>query len=51
MGVVGARCRMCRRGYNNMCPDYEAFGISIDGGFQEFMLRLFPAATILSQPA
>lgn len=31
------RCEYCRQGYNNMCPDYEAFGISLDGGFQEFM--------------
>lgn len=31
-------CEYCRNGYNNMCPDYEAFGISIDGGFQEYML-------------
>ncbi|GAA2372896.1 zinc-dependent dehydrogenase [Streptomyces cuspidosporus] len=31
------RCDMCRHGYNNMCPDYEAFGISIDGGFQELL--------------
>jgi L-iditol 2-dehydrogenase len=31
------RCEFCRDGYNNMCPDYEAFGISIDGGFQEYM--------------
>ena len=23
----------CRQGLNNMCPDYEAFGISLDGGF------------------
>ena len=30
-------CGFCRGGYNNMCADYEAFGISIDGGFQEFM--------------
>ena len=27
-------CDMCRRGLNNMCPDYDAFGISVDGGFQ-----------------
>lgn len=32
------RCEMCRQGYNNMCPDYEAFGISVDGGFQEYMV-------------
>lgn len=31
------RCEMCRQGYNNMCPDYEAFGISLDGSFQETM--------------
>lgn len=31
------RCEMCRQGYNNMCPDYEAFGISLDGGFQEYI--------------
>ena len=30
-------CAYCRDGYNNMCPDYEAFGISLDGGFQEYM--------------
>ena len=30
-------CEFCRDGYNNMCPDYEALGISIDGGFQEYM--------------
>jgi threonine dehydrogenase-like Zn-dependent dehydrogenase len=37
-------CEMCRQGYNNMCPDYEAFGISVDGGFQERMR--VPAAAI-----
>lgn len=31
------RCEFCRAGFNNMCPDYEAFGVSIDGGFQEYM--------------
>ena len=31
------RCLMCRDGYNNMCKDYEAFGISFDGGFEEYM--------------
>jgi L-iditol 2-dehydrogenase len=30
-------CEFCRDGYNNMCPNYEAFGISIDGGFEEYM--------------
>lgn len=32
------RCSMCRRGLNNMCPDYDAFGINIDGGFQQYMV-------------
>lgn len=30
-------CEFCRAGYNQMCPDYEAFGVSLDGGFQEYM--------------
>ncbi len=36
-------CPMCRRGFNNMCPDYDAFGINIDGGFQQYMV-VTPAA-------
>lgn len=31
------RCPQCLRGYNNLCPDYEAFGITMDGGFAEYM--------------
>jgi threonine dehydrogenase-like Zn-dependent dehydrogenase len=30
-------CRFCRAGLNNMCPDYEAFGVSLDGGFSEYL--------------
>lgn len=30
-------CPMCIQGFNHLCPDYEAFGISLDGGFQEYM--------------
>ncbi|MCX8130601.1 MAG: zinc-dependent dehydrogenase [Clostridia bacterium] len=30
-------CPACIAGFNQMCPDYEAFGISLDGGFQEYM--------------
>lgn len=30
-------CPMCIQGLNQLCPDYEAFGISYDGGFQEYM--------------
>ncbi|WP_420006410.1 alcohol dehydrogenase catalytic domain-containing protein [Arenibacterium sp. LLYu02] len=36
-------CDMCRRGLNNMCPNYDAFGINIDGGFQQYMV-VNPAA-------
>lgn len=31
-------CPMCIQGFNQLCPDYEAFGISLDGGFQEYMV-------------
>jgi threonine dehydrogenase-like Zn-dependent dehydrogenase len=30
-------CPWCLKGLNQLCPDYEAFGISYDGGFQEYM--------------
>ncbi|MFW6137747.1 MAG: zinc-dependent dehydrogenase [Spirochaetota bacterium] len=30
-------CRYCRMGCTHMCPDYEAFGISLDGGFAEYV--------------
>lgn len=40
-------CEYCRSGYNQMCPDYEAFGISIDGGFQQYMR--VPASAISGQ--
>lgn len=30
-------CPMCIQGYNQLCPDYEAFGISLDGGFEEYI--------------
>lgn len=30
-------CSMCIHGFNQLCKDYEAFGISYDGGFQEYM--------------
>ncbi len=31
------QCRFCRRGANNLCPDYQAFGVTIDGAFAEYM--------------
>jgi len=30
-------CEFCRQGLNNMCPDYDAFGITLDGGFAEYL--------------
>lgn len=30
-------CPECIRGFNELCADYEAFGISINGGFEEYM--------------
>ena len=30
-------CYLCAAGYNNLCNDYEAFGITLDGGFAEYM--------------
>lgn len=30
-------CAMCRKGFTQLCPTYEAFGISYDGGFQEYI--------------
>lgn len=37
-------CPQCRVGQNNLCPSYEAFGITLDGGFAEYMR--IPAAAI-----
>ncbi|PGL70998.1 zinc-dependent dehydrogenase [Bacillus sp. AFS055030] len=31
------QCHMCLQGFNQLCPQYEAFGISMDGGFAEYM--------------
>jgi len=31
-------CAQCVAGWTNLCPDYTAFGISLDGGFAEYML-------------
>ncbi|MHB8065780.1 MAG: zinc-dependent dehydrogenase [Ruminiclostridium sp.] len=30
-------CHMCIKGFNQLCPTYEAFGISMDGGFAEYV--------------
>lgn len=31
------RCLQCTSGKNNLCADYDAFGITIDGSFAEYM--------------
>ena len=31
------RCRQCQRGHNNLCANYNALGITLDGAFAEFM--------------
>jgi L-iditol 2-dehydrogenase len=36
-------CRQCRAGLNNLCPDYDAFGITLDGGFAQYMRITAPA--------
>jgi L-iditol 2-dehydrogenase len=30
-------CLQCIRGQNNLCADYEALGVTVDGGFAEFV--------------
>ena len=30
-------CAACLKGYNQLCPVYDALGISLDGAFQEYM--------------
>jgi L-iditol 2-dehydrogenase len=36
-------CRQCVTGHNNLCADYDAFGITLDGGFAEYMRITAPA--------
>ncbi len=31
-------CIQCNSGWTNLCPNYEAFGVTLDGGFAEYML-------------
>lgn len=31
------RCGLCVSGQTHLCPEYEAFGITIDGGFAEYV--------------
>jgi len=36
-------CRECLRGRTNRCPNYDAFGITLDGAFAEYMRISAPA--------
>ena len=36
-------CHLCVNGRNNLCADYDAFGITLDGGFAEYMRITAPA--------
>ena len=36
-------CEQCISGNNNLCKDYDALGVTIDGGFAEYMLVPEPA--------
>ena len=36
-------CVSCRRGKNNLCRNFQAFGITMDGGFAEYMRVTAPA--------
>lgn len=38
------RCEQCKGGWTNLCPDHEAIGISVDGGFADFVR--VPAAAV-----
>lgn len=31
-------CTQCTSGWTNLCPGYEAFGVTLNGGFAEYML-------------
>jgi len=39
------RCRRCLEGDNNLCARSDAFGITLDGGFAEYMRITAPAVT------
>ncbi|HKL51106.1 MAG TPA: alcohol dehydrogenase catalytic domain-containing protein [Wenzhouxiangellaceae bacterium] len=37
IGSACGECKWCRRGDENLCPDFRATGRDIDGGYAEFM--------------
>jgi len=38
IGSACGRCKWCRRGEENLCPDFSATGCQIDGGYAEYMI-------------
>jgi len=36
-------CHICRKGWQQLCPDFKAFGIGIPGGFAEYLKVPAPA--------
>lgn len=38
------RCALCVSGHNNLCPDFDAIGITLDGAFAEYVR--VPAAAV-----
>jgi L-iditol 2-dehydrogenase len=52
--VGDGTCEQCVRGNNHLCPNYEAFGITVDGALAEFMrlpARAIRQGNILEVPA
>ena len=37
IGSACGECKWCRRGDENLCPDFKATGRNMDGGYAEFM--------------
>ncbi len=37
IGSACGRCKWCRRGEENLCPDFRATGCHLDGGYAEYM--------------
>jgi alcohol dehydrogenase/L-iditol 2-dehydrogenase len=54
---ICGRCRLCRAGLYNLCPEREGYGATIDGAFAEFVvaptrtLHRIPTETPLSSAA
>jgi len=48
IGSACGDCKWCRRGDENLCPDFKATGRNIDGGYAEFMC--VPAGFVHSIP-